>query len=111
MLVPNLLPPGFLLVGHVLLLHLVAVPPHVLVAFRRDLKYVSWSESYTVLRCHDGNWWALAYSMQFGPWGIVAVKILLPLTPFLLPAASLPIERLVPTMTCPNLRTAVDWPW
>ena len=108
--VPNLLPPGVLPVGHVLLLHLVAVPPHVLVAFRRDLEYVSWSESYTVLRCHDGNWWALAYSMQFGPWGIVAVKIPQPLTPHLSPAALLPIERLVPMPTCPNLRT-VDWPW
>ena len=54
--VPNLLPPGVLWVGHVLLLHLVAVPPNVLIAFRRGLEYVSWSESYTVFRCHDGHW-------------------------------------------------------
>ena len=59
--VPNLLPPVVLLVGHVLLLLLVAVPPHVLIAFRRSLEYVSWSESYTELRCHDGHWLTITH--------------------------------------------------
>ena len=66
------------------------------IAFRCGLEYVSWSESYTVLRCHDGDWWALVHVMHFGfvarDLEMAVVLSLLKQNPILLPpAASLPV--------------------
>ena len=101
MFVPNLLPLVVLLVGLVLLLHLVAIHPYVLSAFRRALEYMRWSESYTVLRRHDGNRRALVHFMHFGSGArdletAVAMSLLSLIPILLFLVASLPSERPFP---------------